>query len=439
MENILVLCPTRREYRDLPGIAANLNCQVIFDELAVDYFYEVLSCNYEGTSTLNILELIEDVLKRHASANLAGVTSADGYPGMCAASIIAKRLGLNAPKTDRVLLCGHKYYSRVEQRALVPQATPSFQLLDPRQPNTWDQVREFPVFLKPVRSCFSINANRVDNFSQLQKLASKSLLPEGYLKPFNELLKAHTGFELDASYLMVESLLQGTQVTVEGYVLNGRVHIIGIVDSIMFPGTIHFKRFQYPSALSAKVQLEMEQIATTFISGIGFDNGLFNMEMMYNPNTSQIHIIEVNPRIASQFPDLYQKVDGQSSYTVMLQVALGQEPAKFRQQGQFALAASCVLRVFEDQEVLAVPPPEQIAALKDRFPDAIVEIHAVAGKRLSDQMQDVGSYRYGLVNIGANSQQELEEKFEICKQLLQFRFASVESDSLPIEAQLAQR
>ena len=48
---------------------------------------------------------------------------------------------------------------------------------------------------------------------------------------------------------------------------------------------------------------------------------MFNIEMMYDAATDRIGIIEINPRMASQFADLYEKVDGTNSYT---------HPARYR-------------------------------------------------------------------------------------------------------------
>jgi hypothetical protein len=310
----------------------------------------------------------------------------------------------------------------VAQQAFVPNATPGFQLINPENMNGLADTLTFPLFLKPVKSCFSINADKILSPESFQGRLGSSLLPEGFLKPLNDLLRAYTDFPLNASYLLAESLLEGTQVSLEGYVFEGQVHILGIVDSVMYPGTISFRRFEYPSRLSEDVQKRMEQIAETFIKGIGYDNALFNIEFMYNSKTDEIHIIEINPKIASQFTDLFEKVDGVSSYAPLLQIALGEEPRFPRRQGAFKVAASCVLRTFENQRVLSAPSKAQVDALLKRFPDARVEISAPVGKLLSDVMQDGKSFRYGLVNIGADSHEELDAKFELCQILLDFQF-----------------
>jgi biotin carboxylase len=426
MKRILVICPTRREYRDLPRIAAQFDYQLIFEDVGGDYFDNPLAEGEpEGTPDLNILPLIEDLIIRYKDGGLAGVASAVGYPGMSVSSIVAERLGLAGPAIKSVLLCEHKYYSRIAQQALVPDATPSFRLLDAETTDNALALAQFPLFVKPVKANFSINANRVSTPEELQHTLGSCRLPERFLKPLNDLIRAYTDFPMNASHLLAESLLEGVQVSLEGYVYRGKAHVMGIVDAVMYPGTISFQRFVYPSRLSADVQERMARIAADFILGIGYDNALFNVELMYNPATDLISIIEVNPKIASQFTDLFEKVDGTNTYAPLLQIAAGEEPVFLRHKGQFKLAASCVLRTFEDRRVLSVPSAEQIARLVERFADARVEISVSPGKLLSDEMQDGKSYRYGLVNIGADSEEDLTNKLKLCESFLDFQFAPV--------------
>ena len=89
------------------------------------------------------------------------------------------------------------------------------------------------------------------------------------------------------------------------------------------------------------------------------------------------------------------------------------------------MSATCVLRTFEDKLLLRVPPQDTIDSIASEYPDAVIEIHATPGRNLSDQMQDAQSFRYGLVNIGADSEAGLEAKFErIAKRLdCEFEFA----------------
>ena len=110
LKKILVLCPTRREYRDLAGLAHALGCEIVFDELCGDYFDRFL-CKHPPLDLppIDILGIIEATVHRYRNAGLSGVTSGVGYPGMSVASIIAGKLGLPGPSPASVLCCEHKY------------------------------------------------------------------------------------------------------------------------------------------------------------------------------------------------------------------------------------------------------------------------------------------------------------------------------------------
>jgi len=149
------------------------------------------------------------------------------------------------------------------------------------------------------------------------------------------------------------------------------------------------------------------------------------MELIYNPNSDTVHIIEVNPKIASQFPDLFEKVDGSNTYEVMMRIALGMDPGFIRRQGKFKIAASCVLRTFDDKLVKKIPDQENIKDVEMKFPGSMVQVIATQGKKLSEQLQDAHSFRYGLINMGADSEDELVRDFEKAADMLNYQLEPV--------------
>lgn len=419
--NVLLLCPTRRAGEALAALGEKIGCNIIEEPRSRGGFLSNPTYGHE----LDILDLIESTIELNSKVKLDGVTCAVAFPGMNVASAcIAQKLGLPGPSPLAILTCEHKYYSRLAQQQFVPEATAAFQLIHPDDHGAIDSI-EFPKFVKPVKSILSSGAYAVRSQEELRRAICRDGLPVGFLKPFNDLISKYSNFEYNADYFLVEELLEGWQVSLEGFVFNGEVTIMGIVDSLMFPGTISFKRFQYPSCLSEAVQSRMRDIAVRYLCGIKYDNWAFNFEMMYNPVTERIHIIEINARLASQFWDMFEKVDGSNPYDAILKIALGERPEFKHGLGEFPVAGSCVLRTFEDRLVKSVPGALELERLVSTYPDAKVEILAQVGKHLSDQIQDAGSFRYGLVNIGADSYEHLESKFEECSAMLPFEFEHV--------------
>lgn len=304
------------------------------------------------------------------------------------------------------------------QAKLVPDAVPPFALIDVADATPLPDGLSFPLFVKPVKSFFSIGAAKVDTTAELEAALPRWARLDQFFLPLERLLGRFAGTDIGTKRLIAEGLLKGEQVTVEGYAHGGEVSIIGAVDSIMFPGTLAFSRFEYPSALAQSVQARMAEISVALMQGLGFDNGLFNIEMMYDADADRIFIIEINPRMASQFADLYEKVDGTSSYKVLLAIAQGYAPAFTRRQGAHRFAASCVLRTFEDCLVAALPTEAQLERLARLYPDIRVELHATVGRKLSDELQDGHSYRYGIVNLGGRDRADVLNRFEACREML---------------------
>lgn len=397
------------------------------------YRVELHGEDVEGDpSTFDACGFIDDAVSRLRCRNphpVHGVASSSDYPGCLVASAIARELGLPGPAPDRVLLCSHKYYARLAQQAAAPEATPPFALIDPDAPGPDGLEIPFPLFVKPVKSWFSVLAQRMDTFAELRAFAGLPAVRahlSQFVAPFNRLVRRYTTFDVDGSYLLAEQLLEGPLVTVEGFVCRGEVEIIGIVDSVMHPGTISFQRFDYPSSLPAEVQVRMAEIAARVIRHIGLDESLFNVEMVYNREADRIHIVEINPRMCGQFADLWESVHGINTYEILFSLAAGEKPRFRRDRGRFKVAASFPLRAFEDKRVIRVPDEPQIETIKRAFPVTIVKTYYREGERLSDRNQGDGqSYRYGVVNMAGDDRPSLLASFEEVRRRLGFSFGEI--------------
>jgi len=413
---ILVICATHRDHRELPLLAPP-GIDFLFHDYASTSLEDLINARGAGDSPVaDPLAEIERILDLAKGREIAGVISSDDYPGSALAAAVAKRLGLPAPDPEVVLICQHKYFSRVAQEKHTPDAVPPFALIDVANGTCLPPPLAFPIFIKPVKSFFSIGAERISSQTELSARLLRWKELDGFFLPLDRMLQRYAGTSIGTHRLIAEGLLEGEQVTVEGYAFGGKAHIMGVVDSIMFPGTLAFARFDYPSALPQSVQARMAEIATTLMEGLSFDNGLFNIEMMYEGETDCIAIIEINPRMASQFADLYEKVDGTNSYQVLLDIAQGREPQFRRKSGRYAFAASCVLRSFEDQVVAALPTEADLELLAGFYPDIRIELHGELGKKLSNELHDGSSYRYGIINLGGRDRADVLAQFESCRQ-----------------------
>lgn len=315
------------------------------------------------------------------------------------AAVVAERRGLPGPTPHALFSCQHKPTSRKLQRRVVPEATPRF------EPVNGMPTLAPPFFVKPVVGRLSQLARRIDDLAELGELHAH----DDYLDDYARLAEL-AGLPSDELHgYLAEALVIGDEVTLEGYVHAGRVVVVGVTDSVKYPGTDSFERFEYPSRLSAERLDELKGIVRRLLPALGFDGGFFNVEF-FVPDHGPPTIIEVNGRIASQFAPLVQALHGRSTYEALFALASGDDPC-WEERTPDGVAVSYVARTFEDAYVAAVPDPENG-----------VEILAHPGRRLSEQgANDVGSFRLAIVYEAGETREEAIDLARTRASKLRFR------------------
>jgi biotin carboxylase len=356
MRDILVVCP---QERDLQAIRA----------AGLDSRYRI---HYAGAD----LDAV-DVFDPRGFVEECDAIPADGVVGTkdrsaLLASLIAERRGLPGPSPRALIACQFKPTARALQRATMPAATPRFALLDGRPPFGP------PFFVKPVVGRLSQRARRIDDPMDIERLAEVDDYMTGYAR-----IAELAGLHPDAVRgFLAEELLGGQEVTVEGYVHDGETTVIGVTDSVKYPGTNSFERFEYPTAHPPEREAELADVCARVLAALGFDGGFFNAEFFIPDRGGPAQIIEVNARISSQFWPLVEAVDGRSTYEALFGLACGEDP-DWRVEPPRGVATSYCLRVFDDAHVRRVPDPEEGLELLVR-----------PGLRLSEQgRNDEQSYR----------------------------------------------
>lgn len=417
-QKVLFLCPIERDLYHLASSKISGRFEILFfgEYLDNPAFFDVRGFL---TGAKDKIEKISD---------LKGIIGAGDYPESILASHLAQAFQLPGPSPESVFLCQHKYYSRIKQQDLVPEVVPEFFVIPLNHPLPPQEIPlSFPFFVKPVKGVLSLFSRSVDSYMDLESIiaeAQRHLPP--FAKAFNDLLKA-TGlwekFSLGGDNLIAEAVLSGHQVTLEGYVFAGDIQLIDIVDSIFYPDTRSFERFQCPSALPQKIQDQMFAIVQRVIKNIGFDNCIFNFEFIYDPDKKNFYILEINSRMAHQFAGMMEAIHGTNTYEIAVDIAAGQRPSFRRFNGNDRFAASYVLRTFEDLWIESTPTLAGMAAIQREFPKAHIENLIKPGRRLSDHFrQDTESYRYAIINLSANNEESLQNQFQQIKESLAYRF-----------------
>lgn len=365
-----------------------------------------------------------DRLAAKYRGRIDGAISNNEHFGALIAAGLARRLGLPGTAPEVVIAAQHKYYARCIMQKVAPEATPHYAVFPYTVKCCEDLGIRFPFFVKPVKATYSVLARRIDNFAQLKVHLTFSrfekIVLDRLIKPFNDLMPLYTPFDINAAHMIGEEMMTGVQLNVDGYVHNGKVTVLGIVDEVMYPGTQSFMRFEYPSRLASEVQAKVRTLTEKILTGFDYGYGFFNIEYIYQPDTGSIRVVEINPRMASQISNLYRRVDGCDPYEMAILLALGEVPHFEAGQGEFKTAASFVFRRFDGRGVSAVPSRAQIDAVHQRYPDARIMPYLKTGGGLAREMKWLGSHRYAVLNLGGTSEQDLFERYEQIRSELAF-------------------
>ncbi len=349
------------------------------------------------------------------------------FPVSSMVPILCQRRGLAGPSLEAVVKCEHKYWSRLEQSKAIEEH-PRFAIVDLDKSAEVPAELRFPMWLKPVKSASSNLAFHVGDVQEFA--AAVEDIREGIDrlgKPFefvlDQLSLPPEIAEVGGRACLAEEQVAGLQLTVEGYAYDGEARPYAIIDSVPYPDTTSFLRFQYPSTVPEAVAERLVSTSRRVIEQVGLRWGTFNIEYFWDPETGNICLLEVNPRHSQSHAVLFEYVDGLPNHYFMVQLALGREPQFPHQRGEYAVAAKWFVRRFEDGVVRRAPTQEEIARIEREIPGVKIDIVAEEGARLSEMTyQDSYSYELADVHIGAQDQSELEAKFEQCAQALPFEF-----------------
>ena len=382
LEDVLLVCPQERDF-DLVRAAR------------VDERFRVRPVGQDlDRPGVDPVTVLEEALSVPAN----GVVGTKDRSALLAA-VVAERRGLAGPSLHALFACQHKPTSRELQARVVPEATPRYERLD------GTPSLEPPFFAKPVVGRLSQLARRIDEVAELAALPAHDPYVDDYA-----VLATLANLPTDGLHgYLVEELAEGDEVTLEGYVHDGGVTVIGVTDSVKYPGTNSFERFEYPSRFPDERLDELAGLARLVMPALGFDGGFFNIEY-FVPATGSPTIVEVNGRIASQFAPLVQAVHGRSTYELLFDLACGRDPG-WVEPSPDGVAVSYVLRTFEDAFVAAAPDKEDG-----------VEILAHPGRRLSEQAaNDVRSFRLAIVYEAAEKREEAVARARARAEKLRFQ------------------
>jgi hypothetical protein len=349
------------------------------------------------------------------------------FPTSVLAPILCKEFGVPSPSIESILKCEHKYWSRLEQVKVVPEVVPGFCSFDPFDDNALDAIDlDYPFWIKPVKAFSSQLGFLIENreqFHEAQQIIRENIGRIG--KAFDQALaRVELPEELrnaGGCSCLAEEIITGMQIAPEGSVENGEFRIHGIFDMNRGEEGTKLDCLEYPSRVSPALREHMESVCRKLLDHIGFDNGCFNVEFMWDEEKDQLRLIEVNTRISQSHSEMFILVDGITNHEIAVDVALGRKAELKGKTGPYQVAAKFILIHEGDGYVRRVPDEQDIEALRERFPHMQIKLDVEAGMNLNELLnQDAYSYVLGELYLGADDHDALHARFQECRSALNF-------------------
>lgn len=354
------------------------------------------------------------------------------FPTSVIGPILSHECGLPAPPLESVVACEHKYWSRLAQAESVPECVPEFRAFDPFEDDPLATIDlPFPFWVKPVKGHSSqLGFEVTDEATLHEAVQTIREKVDRIADPFQQVLHRVEAppeiARMPATTCLAEQIISGVQAAPEGSLARGHYAVHGVLDMPRHSDGHGFSRFEYPSRLPDTVQKRMIDLSERYLRHVGFDDGCFNAEFMWDRDRDRLGLIEVNTRISQSHSDLFAKVDGMSNHEIAIDVALGRRPSLPTGKGAFDCAAKILLTHDEDAVVRRIPSDEDLERLRERFPETRLRVEVEPGQRLGD-LENQDSYHFIIAEVflGANSPESLEEGHQACRELLTFEFEPV--------------
>ena len=371
----------------------------------------------------DLQRFVDRLAAKAGRAGWQAVTSNHEQFGALAAALLSERMGWPGTPVGAVLACQHKLYARQVLEQVAPEANTPFALLASHYGEPVPDDISYPVFVKPVKAAFSVLARMVHDRDELMVLTRFGFwelwVIRHLVEPFERVVRARLPEAGSAHRMVLEQPVTALQYNLDGYVFNGELRSLGIVESAMYPATQAFMRFGYPCQLADEGRVRAQDVARRFLQAIGFTHGLFNMEFFYDAASDRLTVIEFNPRMAAQFSDLYLRVDGIDLHRVALELAFGRDPALLpRAEPTAGVAASFVYRSFDPAARPPTPSAARQAQLARQFPDAMLFSFTKTPGEIARDFKWLGSYRYGILHLGGRDVHDLRARCVAASQLL---------------------
>lgn len=184
---------------------------------------------------------------------------------------------------------------------------PSFLCIEQNDEAYLQQWQNYPAIIKPRRGSGSLGVHRLENSTAL-------------LHFFQQLNRPFVPNEW-----MIETCLSGAIYSVEGYMLSGELHWLGISDRTWGAQPLFIEDgLNFPVLQNTNLGKSLYNLGERVVKATQYEHGFFHIEIMVCQN--QAYIIELNPRHGGRVPVMASIVYECDFYAQQLALCKGIAP-----------------------------------------------------------------------------------------------------------------
>ena len=264
----------------LQSFVINRAKQLGYETLAVDANPNAEGFQYaDKYAIINIVDS-QACLEFAMQEKIDGVLTAATDYGVLTAAYIAQEMNLPGLDYGAAKLVKNKYLVRKRlYDANVDDTEQAYEVDDQTDIKTISEKLTFPVMVKPCDGSGSRGASRVDT---------------------EEAFEAACKFAMDWSIThraTVETFVFGNEYGAESIVVNGEIHVLGIMRKWMTEPPYYAELgHAIPTDLPKNIEERAKDCVQKAIKALGINFGSVNMDMLITPEGS-IHIIDVGARM----------------------------------------------------------------------------------------------------------------------------------------------
>ncbi len=284
------------------------------------HFVDAGISHWEASPAFDPIDYLERCRAVMAAQPIGAVVSTHDLGDLIAA-VLAGESRLPGPSPESVFLCLHKLYGR---RAEPDPIRCDALLLDaPVPPLTYPAYLKAP-WLKLGLLGFKVTSDAETHAAM--DLARRELpaWSRQYYPLFARAIDLAKYPLATTNMMLAEEFIDGRQVTVEGWALDGAIEMWAMTDTNTVAGTRVIDNFSTPSRIDARTAASLREKTIETIRAFGFDGGFFNIEFWLTDDG--VRLTEVNGRSAACFGGIYELALGADIFAAVADVATGRAP-----------------------------------------------------------------------------------------------------------------